>query len=163
MADKIAVREVRKKDAKVFLSLVDALADYERLPRPTPAARARLARDGFGSRKRFDAFLAWEGKRAVGYAIVFNTYSSFLALPTLYLEDIFILPEARKKGIGKKLFLHCIREAERRQCGRMEWVVLDWNAPAIRFYDRFGARHLKEWYTFRLERRQFKQILKAKA
>jgi GNAT superfamily N-acetyltransferase len=86
----------------------------------------------------------------VGYAIVFETYSSFLAKPTLYLEDIFILPAHRGKGIGLKLFRHCVAEAKRRRCGRMEWCVLDWNKNAVRFYDTYGARQMKQWLLYRL-------------
>ncbi len=159
MKSETVVRKARLPEGRAFLSLVNALADYERLARPDKAARARLLRDGFGRKKKFEAFLAWDGKKPVGYAIIFYTYSSFLALPTLYLEDLFVLPEYRKSGVGKKLFFHCIAEAERQGCGRMEWVVLDWNTNAIEFYKHFGARHLKEWYTFRLERKQFKKLL----
>ena len=90
------------------------------------------------------------GKFTVGYAIVFETYSSFLALPTLYLEDIFVLSEYRRHGIGLKLFRYCCAEARRRGCGRMEWVVLDWNKSAIRFYNRLGAKRMKEWQLYRL-------------
>ncbi len=144
------IRRARAGDGPAFLSLIDALADYEKLARPTRSARARLLRDGFGTRRRFDAFLIRIGGKIAGYAIVFETYSSFLAKPTLYLEDLFILPELRGKGLGKKLFLHCLAEAKRRKCGRMEWVVLDWNTPAIEFYDHLGARRLKDWLTYRI-------------
>ena len=156
---KVHIRSVKRGDEKTFLSLIDALADYEKLKRPTKAARTRLVNDGFGKRKRYSAFLAFAGNKAVGYAIIFETYSSFLALPTLYLEDIFILPHYRSYGIGKKLFRHCLREAKNRGCGRMECVVLDWNKNAIRFYEKLGARHLKEWFTFRLDKKQFKGLL----
>ena len=155
---KLIIRPARKSDGKVFLSLINSLADFEKLHRPTKPACRRLLRDGFGRKKRFYAFLAFVGKKPVGYAIIFETYSSFLALPTLYLEDIFVLPEYRSKKIGLKLFQKCVDEAQRRGCGRMEWVVLDWNKKAIRFYKKLGARHLKEWFTFRLERKQFKRL-----
>lgn len=146
----IRIRPARRNESAIFLSLVDALAGYEKLKRPTQAARRRLINDGFGKRKRFDAFLVFADRTAVGYAIIFETYSSFLARPTLYLEDIFILPEFRGKGIGLKLFRHCRNEAKRRACGRMEWVVLDWNKNAIRFYEKIGAARLKSWLTYRL-------------
>ena len=147
---RITLRSARKADAKVFLSLVDALADFEKLRRPTKAARGRLVRDGFGRRRRFDPFLACTEGKPVGYAIIFETYSSFLAKPTLYLEDIFILPEYRGKGIGLKLFRYCVAEAKRRSCGRMEWAVLDWNRNAIRFYDMYGAKQMEDWLLYRL-------------
>jgi GNAT superfamily N-acetyltransferase len=156
----VTIEPLTRAHGKTFLTLIDALADYEKLKKPTRAARTRLLRDGLGKQRRFDAYLAFIGKRAVGYAIIFETYSSFLALPTLYLEDIFILPKFRSLGIGKKLFLHCVQEARRRKCGRMEWVVLDWNANAIRFYKNLDAQHLKKWHTYRLEQKQFRQLLR---
>ena len=158
--NRVTIRSALKADGPVLLSLVDALADFEKLKRPVRAARGRLLRGAFGKRKRFDALLAFAGSKAAGYAIFFETYSSFLALPTLYLEDIFVLPEYRTHGVGGKLFRKCVAEAKLRGCGRMEWVVLDWNRNAIRFYDHLGARQMKEWLPYRLERKQFNAILK---
>ena len=142
----------------VFLDLIDALADYEKLPRPTADARKRLSQDALpftspegGRPARFEALLAELNGAVVGYAVFFMTYSTFLARPSLYLEDVFVRPEARGAGAGKALFQACAQEAVRRECGRMEWVVLDWNAPAIAFYERRGARRLREWHTYRLE------------
>ncbi len=147
----VTVRRLTRRHGRAFLSLIDALADYEKLDRPSRAARARLLRDAFGPKRKFDAWLAFAGGVPAGYAIFFETYSSFLARPTLYLEDIFVLPEHRSKGIGRLIFRDLLAEARRRSCGRMEWVVLDWNKPAIRFYEKLGARHLKEWWTYRME------------
>ncbi|MBI1805990.1 MAG: GNAT family N-acetyltransferase [Ignavibacteria bacterium] len=149
--NRVTIRRVKKSDAAVFLSLINALADFEKLKRPTRAARTRLLRDAFGKKKRFDAYLAFVDTKAVGYAIIFETYSSFLARPTLYLEDLFVLPEHRKQHIGLKLFRACFAEAKRRGCGRMEWMVLDWNINAIRFYKHLGAQHLNNWFFYRLE------------
>ncbi len=146
----ITIRPATKKDSKVFLSLINALADYEKLKRPTPAAKKRLLEDGFGKRKRFDSFLAFVDDVPVGYAIIFETYSSFLAKPTLYLEDLFILPEYRRLGIGKKFFTVLLKEARKRKCGRMEWTVLDWNQLAIDFYNKLGATYMKEWLLYRI-------------
>ena len=157
---RLTLRPLTKKDGGAFLALIDALADFEKLKRPNRAARSRLLRDGFGKRKRFDAYLAFVGTRAVGHAIIFETYSSFLALPTLFLEDIFVLPEFRNRKAGVQLFRACVAEAKRRGCGRMEWVVLDWNVNAIRFYDRLGARRLKEWLPYRMTRDQFGTLLR---
>jgi GNAT superfamily N-acetyltransferase len=154
----VTVRRAAAADAEVFLSLVDALADYERLDRPTPAARERLLRDGFGPEPRFRAYLAEHGGRAVAYAITFDTYSSFLALPTLYLEDVFVLPDARRHGVGTAIFRELAAEAVRRGCGRMEWSVLDWNRLAIDFYEKLGARRMAEWYTYRLTSEQLERI-----
>jgi GNAT superfamily N-acetyltransferase len=155
------IRPLTRPHAGKFLALIDALADFEKLKRPTDAARKRLLRDAFGPRKRFNAFLAFAGAEAVGYAIIFETYSSFRAQPTLYLEDIFILPAFRREGIGLKLFTSCLREAKRHGCGRMEWVVLDWNVNAIRFYEKIGAARLREWLPYRIDREQFSSVLHA--
>lgn len=156
---RIVIRRAVKRDASAFLTLVNALADYEKLKRPTPAARKRLILDGFGKKRRFDALLAFADQKPVGYAIIFETYSSFLALPTLYLEDLFILPEYRKQKIGWQLFRTCVQEAKSRGCGRMEWVVLDWNTLAINFYDQLGAKRLKAWLPYRLSRNEYNRVL----
>jgi len=142
---------VTRRNARKLLSLVDALAGYEKLRPPTPAAKRRLIADCSGPGKRFDAYLAVNGGEAVGYALVFEAYSSFLARPVLYLEDLFVLPSHRGRDVGRRLFLFSAAEAKRRGCGRMEWVVLDWNTGAKRFYRKLGAEALTSWEHFRLE------------
>jgi GNAT superfamily N-acetyltransferase len=153
----VRVRRLRAEDVPRLLDLIDGLADYEKLARPDAAARERLARDAVGRSPRFRTLLAELRPAApsgpgevVGYAMYFFTYSSFLARPTLYLEDIFVLPEHRGQGAGRALFRACAAAAVRRDCGRMEWQVLDWNAPAIEFYRRAGAQLLEEWRVCRL-------------
>lgn len=158
MSDRIRIRHATREDAPVFLDLIDALADYEKLDRPTPDARERLFRDGFGERPFFQPYIAELDGRPVAYAMTFFTYSSFLALPTLYLEDLFVLPEARSQGVGKALFRFLAAEAVRQGCGRMDWAVLDWNQPAIDFYERLGARHMCEWHPYRLTREQLEHL-----
>ena len=159
MADGVVVRPANAADGETWLALVDALADYEKLDRPTPEARRRLLNDAFGpAPNRIQVYVAEVEGRAVGYAITLETYSSFLALPTLYLEDLFVLPGARRHGVGRAVFRYLAGEAVRRGCGRMEWVVLDWNQLAIDFYDRLGARRLTEWYTYRLTAEQLREI-----
>ncbi|MFZ1729326.1 MAG: GNAT family N-acetyltransferase [Bacteroidota bacterium] len=148
----IAIRKASQSESGIFLSLIDALADYEKLTRPDADARKRLVEDGFGAHPRFEAFLAFVDETAVGYAIIYETYSSFLALPTLYLEDVFVLPEYRSRKAGLALFLHCARLARDRGCGRMDWTVLHWNELALDFYRRLGAEHLHEWHLYRLTR-----------
>lgn len=154
----IVIRRAAPDDAEIFLELVDALADYEKLGRPAPEARERLVRDGFGESPRFRPYLAERDGRVVGYAITFHTYSSFLALPTLYLEDVFVLPEARRYGVGRAFFRHLARQALSDGCGRMEWVVLNWNEMAIDFYDKLGAERMREWSTYRFERERLTEI-----
>jgi GNAT superfamily N-acetyltransferase len=145
----VRIRPLAADDVPVLLDLIDALADYERLPRPDAEARDRLGADALA--RRFEVRLADVNGSVVGYAIYFFTYSTFLARPTLYLEDLFVLPEARGQGTGLALFRACVEEAQRQGCGRMEWQVLTWNAPAIAFYERLGARRLDAWHGFRLE------------
>jgi GNAT superfamily N-acetyltransferase len=153
------IRPAEVTDSEALFRLIDALADFEKLPKPDAAARKRLLQDAFGPHKRIDVFLAVLDKEPVAYAIVLETYSSFLALPTLYLEDIFVLSEYRGRQVGHRLFTYCVNEAYRRGCGRMEWAVLDWNRAAIDFYERAGARQLKEWLHYRLVRTDMEKVI----
>ena len=158
----ITVRSARREDAVALLDLIDALAAYEILDPPDAEAKARLVHDGFERNPpRFDVFLAFdEGSEApIGYAIVFETYSSFLAKPTLYIEDVFVMPDARKKGTGSALFSHLAAEALRRGCGRMEWICLEWNTLAIDFYEKRGARHMNDWRAYRLTAPQLETLV----
>ncbi len=134
-----------------FARLIEALADYEHLERPDAAAMARMRTDAFAARPRFEAALALdEAKSAIGYAIWFETYSSFLAKPTMFLEDLFVLERARRSGAGGKLFEFVRKLGEERGCGRMDWNVLDWNSLARDFYHRRQAQWMKEWLLYRL-------------
>lgn len=147
----VNVRPARREDADVIGSLVVALAHYEKLDPPDEAARARLIEDAFRPNPRVEISLAEVGGQVIGYAFYFETYSTFLARPTLYLEDLFVLPEFRGVGAGYALMKYLASEAVRRGCGRLEWEVLDWNRPAIDFYERLGAKHLPDWLSFRLD------------
>ncbi len=158
MEREISIKQATAADADAIIRLVVALAEFEQLPPPDDAARARLLADAFAPRPRFDIFLADVEGQAVGYAFIFETYSTFLALPTLYLEDLFVLPDFRKLGVGYALFIRCADEARRRGCGRMEWVVLDWNQHAINFYQRLGAQQMSEWLPYRLDRAGLERI-----
>jgi len=154
----IRVRRAERDDASVLMTLIDALATYEKLDPPTAQAQARLIQDGWPEHgaARFASWLAEDiapegaGVAAVGYAITFFAYSSFLARPTLYIEDIFVLPERRRDGAGTALFQALTEEARRTGCGRVEWVVLDWNTTAQDFYLKLGAAHLTDWQYYRL-------------
>lgn len=145
------IRPFRKSDAADLVGLVRALAGYEKLEPPTAAASRRLVAD---VGRRIRVLIAEESGRAVGYAIYLFTYSSFLARPTLYLEDVFVLPDARGRGAGQAFFKALRREAVREGCGRLEWMVLRWNKPAIRFYDRLGGKPLTGWLSYRLTLRR---------
>jgi GNAT superfamily N-acetyltransferase len=145
------VRTLEDADLPRLLELIDGLADYEKLARPDAAARERLAADAIANPPRFWTLLAEIDGHVVGYAIYFFTYSTFRARPTLYLEDVFVLPDHRGKGAGVALFRACARQAVARGCARMEWQVLAWNAPSIDFYQRLGAHHQSDWLPFRLD------------
>ncbi|MFI5268815.1 MAG: GNAT family N-acetyltransferase [Chloroflexota bacterium] len=154
-----AIRQATAADAGALLGLIQALADYEHLPRPDDAARARFVEHGFGAGERyFRALLLETDGRAVGYAIWFLTYSTFLARPTLYLEDIFVLPEERGSGAGQALMRHLAGLALENGCGRMEWQVLDWNELALGFYKTLGAKHMREWLPYRLSREDMARL-----
>jgi GNAT superfamily N-acetyltransferase len=154
----VSIRKGNIADGELLCNLIDALADAERLPRPDEAARTRLMRDAFGASPRFDTWFAEVDGVPAGYAISFFTYSTFLALPSLYLEDLFVLPQFRAQRAGKALFLHCVKLAAQQGCGRMEWQVLHWLTPAIEFYNRVGAKRLEGWQPYRLERKDLDKL-----
>jgi GNAT superfamily N-acetyltransferase len=147
------IRAATRADAPRFLELVHELARYEKLTGPTPDAEARLVEDAFGPRRRFDLYLAEDETDGVvvGYAVVFETYSTFRAAPLLYLEDLYVTPGARRFGVGRAFLRFLAQEALRRGCARLAWVVLDWNEPAIRFYDALGAKSARDWLPYQLE------------
>lgn len=126
-----------------------ALAEFEKLRPPDASARRRLLADAFGRRPRYTLWIAELDGRVVAYAIFFFTYSSFLARPTLYLEDLFVHPDARGRGVATAIMRALAREARREGCGRCEWTVLDWNERAIRFYRALGAKEMKAWVLYR--------------
>ena len=146
------VRLLTGRDMAAFLGLIQALADYEHLAGPDEEARGRLTRDALADPPRFRVLLAEMEGRIVGYAMYLWLYSTFLALPTLYVEDIFVLPQERRNGAGRALMQELAREAVRQGCGRMEWHVLDWNTSAQEFYRSLGAEQLAEWKLVRLAR-----------
>jgi GNAT superfamily N-acetyltransferase len=150
----VTLRQATRTDAPALLRLIVALAQFEKLTPPDEAAQRRLVEHGFGPKPRFEAWLAvWDGlSEPVAYSLFFETYSSFEAAPTLYLEDIFVLPDFRGRGIGSALLRHCIQTAHARGCARMEWTCLDWNTRAQTVYDGLGARRLSEWVLYRLRR-----------
>jgi GNAT superfamily N-acetyltransferase len=147
----LRLRDAVETDAPVILKLVRRLAEYERAPDAVTATEGDLVRDGFGGRPRFHVVLAeWDGE-AVGFAFYFFNYSTWQGRPVLYLEDLFVEPAYRGWGIGKALLVHLARIAVEQGCGRYQWQVLDWNEPAIRFYESVGARVMREWLTVRME------------
>ncbi|HWA85157.1 MAG TPA: GNAT family N-acetyltransferase [Opitutus sp.] len=142
-------------DIPLILAFIRALADYEKLSPEVEATEERLRATLFGEKPAAECILAFAADESAasvpaGFAIFFTNYSTFLARPGLYLEDLFVKPEFRGRGIGKALLLHLARLANSRNCGRMEWAVLDWNQPAIDFYESLGARRMRDWQICRL-------------
>jgi len=152
-ASSVLIRPAVREDAPALIRLIIALAEFEKLEPPDKTAQTRLIEDAFAAKPRFEAWLAFveNHPEPVAYAIIFETYSSFLARPSLYIEDIFVLPEHRKSGIGTALLKKAIELAGSRECGRVEWTALDWNINAQRVYeDKLGARRMSEWYLYRM-------------
>jgi GNAT superfamily N-acetyltransferase len=138
------------RDVPVILSLIRALAEYERLSDACVATEDALRATLFGPRAAAEVVIGYAGDEPVGFAIFFQNYSTFLAKPGLYLEDLFVKPEWRRHGYGKALLAHLAAIAVERGYGRMEWSVLDWNAPSIAFYKSLRAEPMDEWTTMRL-------------
>ena len=156
--DDFTVRKAAPEDAEDFISLVLQLADYEKLRPPGREEIERLKEDAFGPSPRFELLMAFSGEEAIAYAVYFMTYSTFLALPTLYLEDIFVRPSNRREGVGRRIFARLASTAKERGCGRMEWSVLKWNSMALDFYRKMGAEELKEWTYYRMTEKVFERI-----
>ena len=161
----ITLRRAMREDAEIVIGLIIALAEFENLSPPDADAQVRLREDGFGDAPRFEVMLAEvEGVPSpVGYALLFPTYSTFLARPSLYLEDLFVLPEHRKRGIGKALLRYCVRIAHERSFGRLEWSCLDWNTNAQAMYESLGARRMKEWFLYRMTQEAMQTMLDSDA
>jgi GNAT superfamily N-acetyltransferase len=146
------IRRAAQDDIPLILDFIRALAVYEKLPHEVEATEGLLGAAFFpeNGRPAAECVLAFDEGVPAGFAVFFTSFSTFLARPGLYLEDLFVVPERRGRGVGKALFLHLARLANERGCGRMEWSVLDWNESAIKFYEGLGARRLVEWTTCRL-------------
>ena len=147
----IVVRDARRDDAPAIVALIAALAEFESLPGPDADAAARLVEHGFGARPHFESLVAEADGAIVGYAIFFTTYSTFRMRPTLFLEDIFVHPDARRRGIATMLMERLRALAVERGCGRFEWMVLDWNAGAQALYAKLGAKQLGAWRLCRVD------------
>lgn len=144
------IRSATPHDIPTIASLIRALAEYEKLSHEVVLDEAQLREHLFGERRYAEVVLAEQAGAVVGFALFFHNYSTFLSKPGIYLEDLFVLPEYRGQGHGKALLSHLARLAVERGCGRFEWAVLHWNAPAIAFYQSFGAVPQSEWNVYRL-------------
>ena len=146
----IQIQPATEADVLLILQLIKALAEYERLGDQVSATEEMIRESFFGPAPHAQAVIARIDGDAVGFAIWFSTYSTFLSKPGIYLEDLFVLPHWRGQGVGRALLRHLARIAVERGCGRIEWSVLDWNETAIRFYRNIGARAMDEWTVYRL-------------
>ena len=146
----LTIRFATESDVPLVLDFIKGLADHERLAHEVVATEELLRRTLFGERKVAEVLLAFDGEDAVGFALFFHNFSTFLGRPGLYLEDLFVRPEARGRGVGRRLFVELARIARERECGRLEWWVLDWNESAIGFYRKLGAVAMDEWTVYRL-------------
>ena len=154
----LKIRTATPNDVPTILQLIRDLAEYERAPNDVVATEESLRDVLFGKRPSAEVVLALEGERPVGFAVFFHNFSTWLGRPGLYLEDLFVRPAARGKGYGRALLVHLARIAAERGCGRMEWAVLDWNEPAIKFYRALGATPNEEWTIFRLTRDKIEKL-----
>jgi GNAT superfamily N-acetyltransferase len=154
----LSIREARPEDSALIVQFIRDLAEYEREPQAAVVTEQDILRDGFsGERKFWVLFAEWNGE-PVGFAFYFFNYSTWLGRPGLYLEDLFVHPSARGKGAGKALLARLAQIAIEKDCYGMRWQVLDWNQPAIDFYDSLGGQMLKEWITVRLMGEPLKKL-----
>ena len=155
MEKQFLIRAATPADVAEVMRLIRALADYEKLSHMVVGSEAQLREALFGPRPAAEALIAEHAGRAVGFALFFTTFSTFLCKPGILLEDVFVEPEHRGLGIGKALLRKLAALAVERDCGRLEWHVLDWNEPSIRFYESLGGKLLKEWILVRMTQGEF--------
>jgi GNAT superfamily N-acetyltransferase len=180
MSEPVTLRRATERDVPAILALIRGIAEYERLSHEVQATEALLREHGFGARPVYECILAERDfderrkapvtavgprgiagpapRQAVGFALYFFTFSTFTGRPTLYLEDLFVIPEERRGGIGRQLLTRLAQIAVERDCGRMEWSVLDWNTPARDLYFKIGARAMDEWTVFRMSPEAFGRL-----
>ncbi|CDN13866.1 MAG: GNAT family N-acetyltransferase [Richelia sp.] len=158
LPNNLTLRFAQPGDGNALFNLIQGLAEYEKLSHAVTGNAEELETHLFGSQKYVEAILAEKDNQAVGFALFFSNYSTFLTKPGIYLEDIFVLPAYRQQGIGKALLIKVAQIAVERDCGRFEWSVLDWNEPAQNFYRRMGASILEEWRICRVTGEDLKQL-----
>jgi GNAT superfamily N-acetyltransferase len=159
---KFRIETATEKDIPVILSLINGLAEYEKLSHEVVATEASLRESLFGARRVAEVVIGYAESEPVGFAVFFHNYSTFLGRPGIYLEDLFVLPEWRRRGLGTQLLSYIARTAVARNCGRLEWSVLDWNEPAIDFYKKLGARAMDEWTVYRVTGDALKRLASGK-
>jgi GNAT superfamily N-acetyltransferase len=158
-----AIAPATRADLQTVVDLVRALAVYEKLEHVMVSTIDDFERELFGANAKIECVVAREDDAPVGFALFFNNFSTFLGRKGLYLEDLFVIPEARGKGYGKALLVHLAKIAVERECGRFEWSVLDWNTPSIEFYEAMGASVLPDWRIVRVTGEKLQQLASMKA
>lgn len=158
----ISIRRAERTDVPLILQFIRGLADYEQLSHECEATVEQLDETLFGARPAAEVVLAYVDSQPAGFALFFANYSTFLARPGIYLEDLFVDPGSRGRGVGRALLAHLAALAVERGAGRLEWSVLDWNADAIRFYKRLGARAMSDWTVFRVTGSALQELAKVR-
>jgi GNAT superfamily N-acetyltransferase len=155
------IRPANEADVPQILAFIRGLAEYEKLSHQCVATEESLRETLFGARRYAEVLIARLDKVPIGFALFFHNYSTFLAKPGIYLEDVYVLPEHRGAGVGKALLKAVAKIAKDRDCGRLEWSVLDWNEPAIEFYKRIGATVMQDWRICRMTSDQINQLVES--
>jgi GNAT superfamily N-acetyltransferase len=150
MTTEFRIVAATERDVPLILKLIKGLAEYEKLSQEVVATEAGLRESLFGARRVAEVLIGYAGNEPAGFAVFFHNYSTFLGRAGIYLEDLFVLPEWRRRGLGTELLRRIAQTAVERGCGRLEWSVLDWNEPAIAFYKKLGARAMDEWTVYRV-------------
>lgn len=163
LKEKLVIREATKKDVPLILSLIKELAVYEKLLHEVVATEDQLTEMLFGQKKYAEVLIANYDNENAGFALFFHNFSTFLGKPGIYLEDIYVKPQLRGKGIGKSLLLSLVKLAKERNCGRVEWAVLNWNEPSIKFYKSLSAKPMNQWTVYRLSEDEINSLNESKS
>jgi GNAT superfamily N-acetyltransferase len=147
---KIRLRTATERDVPLILSFIKELAEYERLSHEVVATEQLLRASLFGERPAAEVVMGDYGDEPAGFALFFHNFSTFLGRPGIYLEDLYVTPSLRGRGVGRAMLAYLAKLAKKRDCGRLEWSVLDWNAPAIKLYKSIGATPMDDWTVFRV-------------
>jgi len=157
--EKLVLKQASPEDVPLILSFIKEIADYEKLSHEVVATEETLHKSLFGKNANTEVIITYYENKPAGYAVFFHNFSTFIGKNGLYLEDIYVKPELRGEGIGGKIFNHLVKLAVERNCGRMEWSVLNWNTPAINFYKKLGAEPMEEWTVYRLTEEKLKALI----
>ena len=159
MTTNFEIKPATINDAQTIVDLIKAIAEYEKLSDQVQATHETIIEHLFSHKSYAECIIAFENNEPIGFALFFHNFSTFVSKPGIYLEDLFVLESHRGKGYGKKLLLQVIALAKQRNCGRVDWSVLNWNKPAIDFYESIGATAMNEWTTYRLNEETISTLL----